>query len=131
MRGPDRCPVTTASSGRSATAARAVAQAWIHGTKVGDKAVFGFNVPTTGAYQLSTTLTKAADYGILDVQVDGGAAVPFDAYQASGVGTQTVDLGNVQLPAGTHRLALTVTGKNPAATGYLAGLDVLSLKLTP
>ncbi|MFG1905851.1 DUF2961 domain-containing protein [Kribbella sp. NPDC048928] len=107
------------------------AQAWIHSAKVGDKAVFGFNVPTTGSYQLSTTLTKAADYGLLDVQVDGGAAVAFDGYQASGVGTQTVDLGNVQLTAGTHQLALTVTAKNPAATGYLAGLDVLNLKLTP
>ncbi|MGZ0147926.1 DUF2961 domain-containing protein [Kribbella sp. WER1] len=105
------------------------AQAWIHGAKAGDKAVFAFSVPTTGSYQLSTVLTKAADYGTLDVQVDGGTAVPFDGYQASGVGTQTVDLGTVQLTAGTHQFSVTVTGKNAAAIGYLAGLDVLDLKL--
>ncbi|HWD80686.1 MAG TPA: DUF2961 domain-containing protein, partial [Kribbella sp.] len=106
------------------------AQAWIHGAKAGDKAVFGFGVPTTGSYQLSTVLTKAADYGTLGVQVDGGAPVAFDGYQASGVGTQNVDLGTVPLKTGTHQLTVTVTGKNAAAIGYLAGVDLLDLKLT-
>jgi hypothetical protein len=105
------------------------AQAWIHGTKAGDKTVFGFSVPTTGSYDLSTVLTKAADYGIVDVQIDGNTPVSFDGYQPSGVGTQTVGLGTVQLTAGTHQLVVTITGKNPAATGYLVGVDVLDLKL--
>ncbi|WP_427896341.1 DUF2961 domain-containing protein [Kribbella sp. GL6] len=105
------------------------AQAWIHGAKAGDKAVFAFTVPTTGSYQLSTVLTKAADYATVDVQVDGGSPVSFDGYQASGVGTQTVDFGTVQLNAGTHQFTVTVTGKNAAAIGYLAGVDVLNLKL--
>ena len=107
------------------------AQAWIHGTKAGDKTVFRFNVPTTGSYELSTVLTKAADYGIVDVQIDGNAAVSFDGYQASGVGTQAVALGAVQLAAGDHQFVVTVTGKNGAATGYLVGVDLLDLKLTP
>ncbi|RZT27775.1 DUF2961 family protein [Kribbella sp. VKM Ac-2569] len=107
------------------------AQAWIHGTKAGDETVFGFNVPTTGSYQLSTVLTKAADYGIVDVQIDGNAAVTFDGYQASGVGTQAVALGTVQLAAGGHQFVVTVTGKNEAATGYLVGVDLLDLRLTP
>ncbi|NIK61750.1 DUF2961 domain-containing protein [Kribbella shirazensis] len=104
-------------------------QAWIHGTKVGDKTVFGFSVPTTGSYEISTVLTKAADYGIVDVQIDGNSAVSFDGYQASGVGTQTVGLGTVQLSAGNHQFVVTVTGKNPAAIGYLVGVDLLDLKL--
>jgi tetrahydromethanopterin S-methyltransferase subunit C len=107
------------------------AQAWIHGAKAGDTTVLGFSVPTTGSYQLSTVLTKAADYGIVGVQVDRGTAVPFDGYQASGVGTQMVDLGTDQLNAGSHRLTVTVTGKNAAAIGYLAGVDLLDLRLTP
>ncbi|TCC27105.1 DUF2961 domain-containing protein [Kribbella speibonae] len=107
------------------------AQAWIHGTKAGDKTVFGFSVPTTGSYQLSTVLTKAADYGTVDVQVDGNAPVSFDGYQASGVGTQTVGLGEAQLTAGEHQFTVTVTGKNGAATGYLVGVDLLDLRLTP
>jgi hypothetical protein len=105
------------------------AQAWIHGAKAGDKAVFGFAVPTTGSYHLSTVLTKAADYGIADVQIDGNAAVSVDGYQANGVGTQTVDLGTAELAAGNHQFVITLTGKNPAATGYLVGFDVLDLVL--
>ncbi|MFF0344574.1 DUF2961 domain-containing protein [Kribbella sp. NPDC004875] len=105
------------------------AQAWIHGTKAGDKTVFGFTVPTAGSYNLSTVLTKAGDYATVQVQIDGNPPVSFDGYQASGVGTQTVDLGSVQLGAGTHQYVVTVTGKNPAATGYLVGVDFLDLKL--
>lgn len=105
------------------------AQAWIHGTKVGDKTVLGFSVPTTGSYELSTVLTKAADYGIVGVQIDGNSAISFDGYQAAGVGTQTVGLGTVQLTAGNHQYVVTVAGKNPAAIGYLVGVDVLDLRL--
>ncbi|MFI7061474.1 DUF2961 domain-containing protein [Kribbella sp. NPDC050124] len=103
-------------------------QAWIHGTKAGDKVVLGFTVPTTGSYNLSTVLTKAADYGIADVEV-AGAKVTFDGYVAAGVTTQQVDLGTAQLTAGSHQLTITLTGKNPAATGYLVGLDFLDLVL--
>jgi hypothetical protein len=105
------------------------AQAWIHGTKAGDKVVLKFAVPTTGSYALSTVLTKAADYGIADVQIDGNAAASFDGYQASGVGTQALDLGTTQLTAGDHQYVVTLTGKNAAAIGYLVGVDVLELKL--
>ncbi|MGW1339692.1 DUF2961 domain-containing protein [Kribbella sp. NPDC002412] len=103
-------------------------QAWIHGTKAGDKVVLGFTVPTTGSYDLSTVLTKAADYGIAELEV-AGAKVTFDGYVAAGVTTQQVDLGTAQLTAGSHQLTITLTGKNPAATGYLVGLDFLDLVL--
>jgi hypothetical protein len=104
-------------------------QAWAHGTKAGDKAVFAFNVPTTGSYTLSTVLTKAADYGIAEIQIDSGSAVTLDGYVPSGVATQKVDLGTAQLTAGNHQFAITLTGKNPSATGYLVGLDYLDLAL--
>ncbi|WP_432947280.1 DUF2961 domain-containing protein [Kribbella sp. CA-253562] len=104
-------------------------QLWIHGTKAGDKVVLEFSVPSAGTYTMSTVLTKAADYGIVDVAVDGGTPVSFDGYQATGVGTQKVDLGNATLAAGKHQLSVTLTGKNPAATNFLAGVDVLDLEL--
>ena len=74
------------------------AQAWIHGTKAGDKAVLAFTVPTTGTYDLSTVLTKAADYGIVDIQIDSNAPVSFDGYTAAGVSTQRVDSGRRNSP---------------------------------
>jgi hypothetical protein len=106
------------------------AQAWIHGTKAGDKTVLAFTVPTTGTYQVSTVLTKAADYGTLALQLDDDPATSFDGYQPSGVSTQTVDLGTRQLTAGTHHFTITITGKNPAATGYLAGIDLVDLSIS-
>ncbi|TDO46304.1 DUF2961 family protein [Kribbella sp. VKM Ac-2527] len=105
-------------------------QLWIHGSKVGDKVVLEFAVPTSGTYKLSSVLTKAADYGIAEVSVDGGNQVTFDGYVASGVTTQRVDLGAATLAAGKHQLAITVTGKNPAATNYLVGVDLLDLELS-
>lgn len=104
-------------------------QAWIHGTKAGDKVVLRFAVPTNGSYSLSTVLTKAADYGIVDIQIDDNTKVSFDGFVASGVTTQRVDLGAAQLTAGNHQVILTLTSKNPAATGYLVGLDLLDLVL--
>jgi hypothetical protein len=73
--------------------------------------------------------TKAADYGIVDIQIDDNTKVSFDGYVSAGVSTQLVDLGTAQLTAGNHQLSLTLTGKNPAATGYLVGLDFLDLVL--
>jgi hypothetical protein len=106
------------------------AQLWIHGTKAGDKVVLEFAVPTAGSYKMATVLTKAADYGIADLSIDGNKVASFDGYVAAGVSTQTVDLGNATLAAGKHQLAIELTGKNPAAIGYLVGLDLLDLELT-
>ncbi|MGW6276760.1 DUF2961 domain-containing protein [Kribbella sp. NPDC055071] len=105
------------------------AQAWVHGSKAGDKVVLGFAVPTTGSYDLAATLTKAADYGIVELQLDNNPATTFDGYAASGVTTQKVPLGTASLTAGNHQLVITLTGKTPAATGFLAGLDTLDLTL--
>jgi hypothetical protein len=105
-------------------------QLWIHGTKAGDKVVLEFSVPSAGTYKLSSVLTKAADYGIVDLAVDGGTPVSFDGYQATGVGTQKVELGNATLAAGKHQLSITLTGKNAAATNFLAGVDLIDLELS-
>ncbi|GAA0958394.1 hypothetical protein GCM10009554_70560 [Kribbella koreensis] len=106
------------------------AQLWIHGAKAGDKVVLPFTVPTAGNYTLSTVLTKAADYGIVDLSIDGADLATFDGYAATGVSTAKVDLGAKQLARGKHQLGITVTGKNAAAIGYLAGLDLLDLELS-
>ena len=104
-------------------------QLWIHGTKAGDKVVLEFGVPTTGTYKLSTVLTKAADYGIAKVSVDGNSPATFDGYVPSGVTNQKVNLGNATLAAGKHQLNVVITGKNQAAIGYLVGIDLLDLEL--
>ncbi|MQA26956.1 MAG: hypothetical protein GEU94_16175 [Micromonosporaceae bacterium] len=94
-------------------------------------ATLEFTVPNSGEYDLSMVLTKARDYGIVQLAMDGadvGEAV--DGYHDPGViKTDPIDMGTVKLDAGKHRLTLTLTGKNDASTGYLAGVDVLYLRL--
>ncbi len=106
------------------------AQLWFHATAAGQHVTLAFDVPTSGTYALTSVQTQAPDYGISTLAVDGhavGDAV--DGYHAGGVVTTTADDGQLTLDAGRHTLTLTVTGKNPAAAGYLAGLDYLDLRL--
>ncbi|GGM01750.1 DUF2961 domain-containing protein [Nakamurella endophytica] len=106
------------------------AQLWFHGGKVGDTVTLAFDVPRTGSYDLSAVFTRAVDYGIAQVSLDGTElGDPTDFFQPSGVGTVTEQYGTRQLAQGRHTLTLTVTGKNAAATNYLLGLDVLQLRL--
>ncbi len=108
------------------------AQLWFRAGKPDDTATLEFTVPTTGTYALSSVLTKARDYGIVQLAIDGeNAGDPVDGYHDPGVvKTDPIDLGTVDLDSGKHRLTITVTGKNTAATGYFAGVDVLRLALT-
>lgn len=104
------------------------AQLWFQAAKAGDQVTVAFTAPTTGSDDLQVVQTKARDYGINAIAVDGkSVGSPFDAYNPT-VAAPT-DEGQLPLTAGRHTLTLTVTGKNPAAAGYLAGLDYLTLRL--
>ncbi|MGI9157003.1 MAG: DUF2961 domain-containing protein [Marmoricola sp.] len=105
-------------------------QLWFQAHSADQHVTLAFDVPTTGDYGMSAVLTAAADYGIATLSVDGSTvAQPYDGYAAVGVSTRNVDLGSVHLDAGRHTLRLTVTGKNAASRGYLAGLDRFDLTL--
>jgi hypothetical protein len=106
------------------------AQLWFRADSAGDKVVVDFDVPATGTYDLSAVLTKAPDYGIAVLAIDDQAVgQPLDGYEPGRVVIAPPITGSMALTAGKHRLSLTVTGKNPAATNYLAGLDLLKLTL--
>ena len=106
----------------------------------GDSATFGFDIPKDGPWSFGTNLTKAKDYGIYNLVLDAGKPTQatllssFDAYN-SYTTTRFVNLGipkdsNGQLltlKQGVHTLTLSLAGKNPASTGYQAGIDVLRL----
>jgi hypothetical protein len=108
------------------------AQLWFRPTAAGQKAVFHLDVPADGTYDISAVFTKASDYGIATLAIDGTQlGQPLDGYHSPEVviaPPQTYQ--GVHLTKGTHTLTLTVTGKNADSVGLLAGLDVLRLKLT-
>jgi hypothetical protein len=91
-------------------------------------------VVRAGKYTLHVHFTRARDYGIVQVSLDGRKlGQPFDGYHSPEVvPSGPVALGTVELPAGAHTLRFEVVGANPDSTkeegrGYFLGIDCLSL----
>ena len=103
---------------------------WIH-AKPGDKLDLALPVELAGPYQLEAHLTRARDYGIVQLSLDGRAlGPPIDLYDPRVVPTGALKLGVQDLTAGQHTFTLEITGANDRAVkGYMVGLDYL--KLTP
>ena len=82
-----------------------------------------------GTYDVSVVLTKARDYGIVSLSIDGQAiGQPIDLYNPQVIRSDAVALGTHRLEAGDHVLAVKIVGKNEkAAPGYMFGLDTLIL----
>lgn len=86
-------------------------------------------VAAPGEYVLSAEFTKAADYGIAQLALDGAPlGEPVDFYN-DGVIREVYPLGTHSLAAGDHIMAITLTGRNPAAIArHMIGLDYLLLE---
>lgn len=82
-----------------------------------------------GEYELSVALTKARDYGIVQISLDGqkmGEAI--DLYNPEVIPTGAISLGHVKLTAGEHKLTFEITGANEkAAKAYMVGIDCVKL----
>jgi hypothetical protein len=82
--------------------------------------------PAPGEYDVSAAFTRAGDYGIATFSLDGQPlGEPVDLYAPSPqvLHTGSIDLGHVHLGPAPHTLRVTMTGKNPASTSFLFGLD--------
>ncbi len=106
------------------------AHLWWRGAKPGDKLVLEFAAPSAGKYDLRAAFTKARDYGIHRISINGTpVGEPRDFYDRSVVVTPEVDLGVISLVAGANRIEVECTGKREKAVpGYMFGLDYLVLK---
>ena len=103
---------------------------WWTGGRPGDRLMLSFHVPADGKYELFTVLTKARDYGIVQLSIDEAkAAPPIDLFNSPDViTTGVVSLGTHELKAGAHRLGIKITGAHPEAVkAYMFGLDYLYL----
>ena len=100
---------------------------WIDG-KPGDKMTLALNLNKGGKYKISAELTKAVDYGIVRLTLDGkplGDAI--DLYN-DGVIRKVYDLGARELAKGSHQLEVEIEGANAKAIKrHMFGLDYLKL----
>jgi hypothetical protein len=107
-------------------------QLWWTGAQPGSTLTLALPVEKAGKFALKTVLTKARDYGICDIALDGKPALTdFDGYNFPNVVlTDELDLGTHDLSAGEHKLTFTIKGTNPQAVpNYMVGLDYVKLEL--
>ena len=87
------------------------------------------NAPEAKPYELIGYFTQAADYGDLQVSVNGTTLKPIvRGYHDGVIATGPISFGRVPMHSGPNEITLDIVGKAPQATGYLAGLDGFVLK---
>jgi hypothetical protein len=111
------------------------AQMWGRPDRKGQFADLRLPVAADGKYQVLVYLTKARDYGVIQMSLDGKpVGAPFDCFEPEKVlRTDAVNLGTVELKKGKATLRIEVVDTNPNSVGlrYMWGLDCVVLKPAP
>jgi hypothetical protein len=102
---------------------------WWTRAKPGDKLDLALPVKDAGKYKLTARMTKARDYGIVQIYLDGQKlGDPIDLYNPDVVPTAVLSWGTHELTAGKHKLTLQITGANEKAVkAHMVGLDYVKL----
>ncbi|MBN1844538.1 MAG: DUF2961 domain-containing protein [Sedimentisphaerales bacterium] len=103
---------------------------WWTDAQIGDTLDLAVPVTKAGTYRLKMQLTKARDYGIVQLYLDGNRLVgPLDLYDKDVVPSGPLDMGVHELSPGQHKLTVEITGRNPQAiAAYMFALDYLLLE---
>lgn len=103
---------------------------WWTGAKPGDKLQVALPVETDGRCDVSAILTKARDYAIVQLSIDGKKmGEPIDLYNPQVIRTDAIPLGTAELTKGEHVLEVEIVGKNEKAIpSYMFGLDEVLLE---
>jgi hypothetical protein len=102
---------------------------WIN-TKPGNTLDLAVPVEKAGTYRLKMQLTKAIDYGIAQLSLDGKKlGQPIDLYNNGVIATGVLDMGTHELSKGEHILRVEIVGANEKAIkSYMFGLDYIRLE---
>ncbi len=97
------------------------------GGRVGDSVEFTLRDIEDGSFNLNLYATKAGDYGIIAVEVNGKRLRTLDLYDTSVTSTGAINLGRVSVEGGELELKVVIVGKNSKSFGYVFGLDCVTL----
>ncbi|MDD5522126.1 MAG: DUF2961 domain-containing protein [Kiritimatiellae bacterium] len=102
---------------------------WTEG-KPGDKLDLALRINKAGKYKMAMQLTKARDYGIVQLYLDGQKlGDKIDLYNQEVVPSGQMDMGIHDLPAGEHKLTVEIVGANEKAVrAHMFGLDYVVLQ---
>ena len=104
------------------------AHLWWTDGKPGDKLTLNFTAAKAGKQKVSAVFTKAPDYGIVTITLDGKPTLirEYDLYDPHVIPTAAETLGEFDLAAGAHVLEVTITGSNAnAKPRHMFALDYL------
>lgn len=109
------------------------AQLWWVEARPGDRLTLPLDAPEAGTYQLVGFFTRASDYGIVRLHVNGEPVGPLmDGYAAGVEPTGPLTFGPVELRAGVNEVVVELVGKDIRAAGYsdgyLVGIDGFLLR---
>jgi HEAT repeat protein len=99
-------------------------------TRAGQGAGLTLDLPVGegGEFDISAAFTKAPDYGIVSLVVEGHRLQePIDLYSPEVIHSGEMPLGRVRLKGGKNRLEVTILDKNPKSSGHAFGLDWIRL----
>ena len=104
-------------------------QLWWRDGKPGDRLVLELPVKEVGTYRVMANLTKARDYGIVRLAINGQSAKnEFDRY-ATSVTHDLLEIGRFELQQGTNSLEVEIVGANAQAIKrHMFGLDYVKLE---
>ncbi len=102
---------------------------WLH-ARPGDTLELEVPLRQAGRYQLDFQFTKAPDYGIFQICLDGKRlGAPVDLYHPEVVTSGETTLGEMELASGPHVLRIEILGANEKAIkSHMFGLDYLRLR---
>ena len=102
--------------------------------KIGESMKTSFRIPKVGKHQITMVLTKAPDYGVFTIKLNGKLILKsIDLYASKVEVSKLIDLGELNLAAGEQYLEFILSGANVKAhkfrkTGHLMGIDYLVAK---
>ncbi|PWD98536.1 sulfatase family protein [Marinilabilia rubra] len=109
------------------------AQLWWVEARPGDRLNLPLELKQSGSYELIGFFTRAGDYGIIRLHVNGKPVGPLvDGYNNGIEPTGPVKFDNVELKKGINKLVIELIGKDSRSAGYsdgyLVGIDGFTLK---
>lgn len=102
---------------------------WWRNANVGDTLTVAIPVEKAGRYEVFAVFTKAVDYGIHTLAINGKEAVKgLDLFNNGVIETPEQSLGTFDLKKGENTLGISITGANPQAVkSHMFGLDYVRL----
>ncbi len=103
---------------------------WIDGAP-GDVLTLAFEAPEDRRYSVDAVFTKAIDYGIMQLSINGKpASGPMDFFNDGVIVTEETSLGVFSLKKGQNTLTVEITGANEKCNPkrHMFGLDYLLIR---